>query len=143
MAEVAAPIRKQLQRMQASEMAVRQGATLLEQLQRGDKVKANWQAAQSISRSRHAGVDPALVQAVFRADTGKLPTYVGIGNAQGGYALARIEAVREIDSIDEGKRLRYAQQIRQMSGGELLQAHLLDVKKSADITIKPFAADAR
>ncbi|MBU0622477.1 MAG: SurA N-terminal domain-containing protein [Gammaproteobacteria bacterium] len=143
LAEVASLIRGQLQRMQASEMAVKQGATLLEQLQRGEKVKPAWQAAQSISRSQHAGIDPALVQAVFRAGTGKLPAYVGIENAQVGYALARIEAVREIDSIDAGKRLRYAQQIRQMTGGELLQAHLQDAKKSADITIKPFAADAR
>ena len=143
LAEVASLIRRQLQRMQASEMAVKQGAGLLEQLQRGEKIKAGWQSAQSISRSRHAGIDPALVQAVFRAGTDKLPAYVGIENNEGGYVLARIEAVREIDSIDAGKRLRYAQQIMQMTGGELLQAHLSDVKKSAEITIKPFATDAR
>ena len=46
-----------------------------------------------------------LVQAVFRADTSKLPAYVGV-NGPNGYLLARIDAVKETASVDEGKLSR-------------------------------------
>jgi hypothetical protein len=38
------------------------------------------------------------------------------------------------------KRNRYAQQIRQITGEEMLAAYLADAKKNADITMKDFAA---
>jgi peptidyl-prolyl cis-trans isomerase D len=52
--------------------------------------------------------------------------------------LARIDAVKEIESIDEAKRARYMQQLRQLTGEELLQAYIADTKKHASINIAPF-----
>lgn len=141
--EVAPSIRQMLQRQRASELAAQQGKNLLEQLQRGEKAGVNWQAAQSLSRSQRSTIEPKLLQLVFRADTGKLPVYVGVANGQGGYVLARIDAVKETGAIDEGKRNGYAQQIRKLTGEELLLAYLTDAKKRADISMKDFAADEK
>jgi peptidyl-prolyl cis-trans isomerase D len=140
--EVAAGIRQKLEKQQAAELAAQQGKILLEQLQRGEKASVSWKAAQSLTRSQRSGIEPELLQAVFRTDTGKLPAYAGV-NSQNGYVLARIEAVKETGSVDENKRSRYAQQIRQITGQELLLAYLADVKKRADITMKDFVAEEK
>jgi peptidyl-prolyl cis-trans isomerase D len=143
LAEVAAGIRQKLQRQRASELAAQQGQKSLEQLQRGEKAGVSWKAAQNVSRGQRSTVAPELLQAVFRADAGKLPAYVGVAGSQGGYLLARIESVKEVDAIDEGIRIGYEQQIRKLTGDELLLAYLADAKKRADITMKDFAAEEK
>lgn len=140
--EVATGIRQKLERQQAAELAVSEGQKLLEQLQRGDKASVSWKAAQSISRNQRSGIEPALLQAVFRAGTGKLPAYVGV-NGQNGFVLARIDAVQDPATVDDAKRRGYAQQIRQITGEELLMAYLADAKKRADISMKDFTAEEK
>ncbi|HLP97463.1 MAG TPA: SurA N-terminal domain-containing protein [Sideroxyarcus sp.] len=143
LAEVAAAIRQKLQQQQAAALAEQQGKEILEKLQRGDKPSVAWKAVQSVSRNQRSSMAPDLLQAVFRADTAKLPAYVGVSDGQGGYALARIDAVKEAAAVDEGKRNRYAQQIRQLTGEELLMAYLADAKQRADISMKKFTADEK
>ncbi len=140
LAEVSASIQQQLQRLQASELATQQGQKLLEQLQHGEKANVAWKAAEVTMRNQRSGIDPALLQAVFRADVSKLPAYVGVNNASG-YVLARIDAVKDDASIDDNKLTRYEQQIRQLTGEALLMAYMADVKKRANISIKGFAQE--
>lgn len=140
--EVAASIKQKLEKQQASELAAVQGKKLLEQLQHGEKTSVSWKQAQSVTRNQRSGVEPELLRAVFGADTGKLPAYVGV-NGQSGFVLARIDAVKDTASVDDIKRFRYAQQIRQITGEELLMSYLADAKKRADITMKDFAAEEK
>jgi len=143
LADVAVDIRKKLQRQQALQAAAQQGKVLLGQLQRGEKAQLAWKAAQSITRAQHVDLNQELVQQLFRADVNKLPVYVGIEDAQQGYVFARIDAVKQAADIEDGKRNHYAQQIRQITGEELLMAYLADAKKRADITMKNFATDEK
>jgi peptidyl-prolyl cis-trans isomerase D len=143
MADVSAAIQKKLQRQQALDLVAKQGGEMLGQLQRGEKANVVWQPVQSLTRSQRAGLDGELVKQVFMANTAKLPAYVGLQTAQGGFALARIDSVKDVEEIDEGKRNRYLQQIRQITGEELLQAYLADAKKHADISMKAFVADEK
>ncbi|MDO8988546.1 MAG: SurA N-terminal domain-containing protein [Sideroxyarcus sp.] len=140
--EVSAGIRQKLEKQQAAELALQQGQKMLEQLQRGEKAAVNWNAAQFLTRNQRSGIEPGLLQAVFGADTGKLPAYVGVASG-GGYALARIDAVKAPAVIDDAKRSGYAQQIRQITGEELLMSYLADAKKRADITMKDFSAEEK
>lgn len=140
LAEVAAAIRGNLQQQQAKQALVEQGKKMLEQLQKGEKSAVAFTAAQTLSRAQHADLSQETAKALFRADTSKLPAYVGIEDAQRGYVLARIDAVKDVAVVDEVKRSRYAQQIRQITGEEMLAAYLADAKKNADITMKDFAA---
>jgi peptidyl-prolyl cis-trans isomerase D len=142
LAEVSASIQLKLQRLQASDLATQQGKKLLEQLQRGEKANVSWKMAQAATRNQRTGIEPELLQVVFRADTGKLPVYVGVDSPKG-YLLARIDAVKDAASIDEGKRSRYAQQIRQMTGDALMMAYMADAKKRANITMKAFTAEEK
>lgn len=141
--EVSSAIQKKLQRQQALELLAKQGGELLNRLQQGEKVNVSWQPVQTITRAQHAGLDIELTKLIFKAGAAKLPAYVGVQTAQNGFALARIDAVKDVATIDEGKRSRYLQQIRQVTGEELLQAYLAEAKKHADISMKPFATDEK
>ena len=141
--EVSNAIQKKLQRQQALELLAKQGGELLNRLQQGEKVNVVWQPVQTITRAQHAGLDIELTKLVFKASTAKLPAYVRVQTAQNGFALARIDAVKDVATIDDGKRSRYLQQIRQVTGEELLQAYLAEAKKHADISMKSFASDEK
>jgi peptidyl-prolyl cis-trans isomerase D len=143
LAEVTADIRNKLQRQQTLQAVAQQGKALLGQLQSGEKVQVSWKAAQSITRAQHTDVSQPLTQLLFRADTSKLPAYVGIDDAQQGYVIARIDEVKDVTAIDSAKLNHYVQQIRQMSGEELLKAYLADSKKRADISMKDFTAEEK
>jgi peptidyl-prolyl cis-trans isomerase D len=141
LAEVSAAIQNKLQHQQALDLLAKQGGELLGHLQKGEKAKVTWQPVQTITRAQHAGLDGELTQLVFRVNAAKLPAYVGIPQAQNGFALVRVDAVKDPAAIDDVKRNRYLQQIRQITGEELLQSFLADSKTHADIKIQSFAAD--
>lgn len=141
LADINDAIRQKLLQQQAQELALKQGQSLLAQLQKGEKPGVEWKPVQTISRGQHEGLDSELVRQVFQAKAEKLPAYVGASNGQDGYTLVRVDAVKEIGAIDDDKRARYMQQLRQLVAGELFQAYLADAKKHADISIKSFAAD--
>ncbi len=135
MGEVREAIRQKLQHQQALDLAVKQGEAMLAQLQHGDKLALVWSASQAITRAQHGPLDMELVRQIYQADAAKLPQYVGAKAAQNGYALVRIDAVKEAGAIDGMKRERYAQQLRQMTGEEMFQAYLDDAKKQAAIKV--------
>ncbi len=139
--EVAASIRNKLQRQQVQDLVSKQGKAILVQLQQGDNVSVEWKAAQSVTRSQHTALDNEFTRQIFKANIGKLPAYVGMEGTQGGYMLARIDSVKEVEFIDDAKRARYMQQLRQMTGDELLQAYIADTKKHANIKITPFLSE--
>ncbi|MES1982870.1 MAG: SurA N-terminal domain-containing protein [Pseudomonadota bacterium] len=142
LAEVSDAIRQKLQRQQALELAYKQGKTTLEQLLRGEHPAVEWKATQVLTRSQRSE-EGDLVRRVFQMDVGKLPAYIGAENPQHGYTLVRLEAVKEGAAIDDAKRARYVQQLRQMTGDELFQAYLADLRKRAKISAKPLSTEDR
>jgi len=141
--EVSIIIRQKLQHQQAVELAVKQGKAIVDQFKRGEKPTLVWEAAKSMTRAEAAGPGGDLTRQVFQADASKLPAYLGMENPQGGYLLVRVESVKEAPAADDAKRARYAQEIRKLTGDELLQAYISDAKSHADINIKPFAVDEK
>ncbi len=137
--EVAAQIRKQLQEQAALQAASKQGATLLAQLQNGDKVSLPWGKPQPMMRGQRSDLNSQLSRRIFAADVSKLPAYVAVEDERAGYLIARIDAVQEIPAIEPMKLEGYAQQVRQMTGEALLQAFLEDAKGRATIEVKDFA----
>jgi peptidyl-prolyl cis-trans isomerase D len=134
LSEVQEAIRQKLLRQQALELVAKQGKTLLEQLQRGDKTELNWVAVQPVTRAQHGSLDRETVRKVFQADAAKLPQYVG-GETPDGYQLVRIDAVNEGEKLDDAKRARYVQQLRQMTGEEMFRAYLADARQQATIKV--------
>jgi len=134
--EVQEMIRQKLLHQQALELAAKQGKTLLEQLQRGDKSALSWTAAQTVTRAQQGSLDKELVRKIFQADAAKLPQYVGAETPQNGYMLVRIDAVKEGGKPDDAKRAGYAQKLRQLTGEEIFRAYLADAKQQATIKVK-------
>ncbi len=144
LAEVSGGIRQKLLRQRAVELASAQGKAMLEQLQRGEKVGVQWKPAVTVTREKPAGLDNNnLTRLVFQANPGKLPAYVGVENAQGGYLLAQVQSVKDVAVIDDASRMPYLQKLRQLTGAELFQAYLADAKKHANISMKAFVADKK
>ncbi|MFZ5523849.1 MAG: SurA N-terminal domain-containing protein [Pseudomonadota bacterium] len=136
-ADVSGVIRQKLLLKQALKMAVEQGKADLAQLRNGKGTpKLTWGLAQTISRAQYGSLDAGLVNAIFQANPEKLPYYVGIEADQKGYLLARIDSVKDGDPMSEEKRLRYAQQLRQLTGEEMFRAYLSDARNNSDIEIK-------
>lgn len=143
-ADVREVIRQKLLVKQALEMSAEQGKSMLAQLQSGaSTLKLNWGPIQTITRAQYGSLDAALVNNIFQANPGKFPYYVGFEAGQKGYYLARIDAVKDGEP-DQEKRLRYAQQLRQLTGEEMFRAYLADARQHADIKLKlPEAAPAQ
>jgi peptidyl-prolyl cis-trans isomerase D len=76
-----------------------------------------------------------LVRQIFQANAAKLPQFVGAEVAQNGYVLVRIDAVKEGEAINDAKRARYTQQLRQLTGEEMSHAYLADAKQQATIKV--------
>ncbi len=144
LAEVSGGIRQTLLRQRAVELASAQGKATLEQLQRGEKVGVQWQPAVTVTRQKLAGLDNNnLSRLVFQVNPGKLPAYVGVENAQGGYLLAQVQSVKDVTAIDDASRLPYLQKLRQLTGEALFQAYVADAKKHANISMKAFVTDEK
>lgn len=139
LADVKDAIQNKLMQQQALAEIAKAGEAALGRLRQGEKVDLRWQPAKTITRSQHPGVDVDVAQAVFRENVAKLPAYVGVESAANGYVLVRVDAVKDIASVDDEKRKHYAQQVAQITGEEILQAYLADARKHADINIKSFA----
>jgi peptidyl-prolyl cis-trans isomerase D len=135
LSEVQEVIRQKLLRQQALELAAKQGKSVLEQLQGGNKPALSWGAAQSVTRAQHGSLDIGLIRQIFQANAAKLPQFVGAEDAQNGYVLVRIDAVKEGAAIDDAKRARYAQQLRQLTGEEMSHAYQADAKQQATIKV--------
>ena len=133
--EVLETIRQKLLHQQALELAAKQGRALLEQLQRGDKPVLSWAAAQTVTRARHGSLNADMIRKVFQADATRLPQYVGAETPQDGYVLVRIDAVKDAEKPDDKKRAGYAQQMRQLTGEEMLRAYMADAKQQAAIKV--------
>jgi peptidyl-prolyl cis-trans isomerase D len=133
--EVHEQIRQKLLHEQAQELAVKQGKSLLEELQAGSKLKLSWGATQSITREKHGSLDLALVRQIFQANSAKVPQYIGMELTQSGYTLVRIDAVQDGEEITDAKSTGYAQQLRQMTGEEMFRAFLADASQHAKIKV--------
>lgn len=133
--EVQEMIRQKLLQSQALELAVKQGKTLLEQLQGGNKTTLVWGAAQSITRAQHGSLDAGLARKIFQAKTDKLPQFVGAEAGKSGYVLVSIDAIKEGEAGNDEKRARYMQQLRQLTGEEMSRAYLSDAKQHATIKV--------
>lgn len=135
LSEVQEEIRQKLLHQEAAELAIKQGKEVLEQLQSGSNLNLKWNAAETVTRGKHGSLDAGLARQVFQANAAKLPQYVGAEVARNGYMLVRIDAIKEGEAINDEKRAHYAQQLRQLTGEEMLHAYLAEAKRQATIKI--------
>jgi len=87
--EVKQAITSRLREEKAQALAVAQGEAKLAEL-REKEVRVNWGKTQTVSRISPDTLQPAALEAILKAGTDKLPTYVGVALPGQGYALYKI-----------------------------------------------------
>ena len=142
LAEVDAMIRQRVTLEEAAKLAKKAGEAKLVALKAsGDAT--GFGAAQWVSRSKLDGVNRAAIAQVMKADTSKLPAYVGVELPALGYGIYRVGKVQQPAEVDAARR----QQEKDQISGILAQQEMYDyveyLKHKAKVKIvKPVTAAA-
>jgi peptidyl-prolyl cis-trans isomerase D len=134
-AEVKDEIRAQLQKKGATELAAKDGAARLAELQQGKAVNLAFDKPREFNRQqRQPGFTEEGINAIFRANASKLPAYVGAPNDKGGYSIYRITKVTDPASTDDAVKSAVAQLSGQVNR-EVFQAYIGALKAKTDVVI--------
>jgi peptidyl-prolyl cis-trans isomerase D len=121
---------------QAMSAAVeKEGRATLEKLQKGDALTLSWSTPQTVTLQKRQGLHPEAAQAVFGADTAKLPAYVGAPVSQGRFVIYRISKIKDGPVTTVEQRNALAKQLAQMVGQEQYIAYLASLRERADVKI--------
>ena len=144
--EVRAEIVKLLTRQQAAQLAATQGREILAKLKQGGGDDLAWSAPRFVSRENAQGVQgytaPAIAE-IFKADSAKLPVYVGYENPQAGFVLVKITRVEDTEKFDAAKRKAAADELRQLLAQEELNAYVASLKLKADVKVQADRLDKK
>jgi len=131
LAEVAANIRAKLALRAAHDKAVAAGQDALKAANAGQAV-AGLGAPKLVSRMQPMDLPVEGMKAIFKANTGKLPTAVGV-ETRDGYRLYQITRVVET-APDENRRKQIQRDLTRMVAQEELKAYLAYVKADMGVT---------
>jgi peptidyl-prolyl cis-trans isomerase D len=138
LAEVLPQVRERVVQQKAAAKAKKAGEEKLAAVKAADST-AGLPAAVMVSRSEPAGQPRAVVDAVLKADAAKLPQWLGVDLGNAGYAVVRLNAVknRAPDAPEVAQLLpRYAQA---WSGAES-QAYYKALERRFKVKIEAAAA---
>ena len=135
LAEVSGEITKRLTQQQAAQLAANQGREILAKLKQGGGEDVVWSAAKLVSRDNVQGYSRPAIAEIFKADAGKLPSYVGYESPQGGYMLVKVTRIVEAGTLDEARRKAAADELRQLVAQEELNAYVASLKLKADVKV--------
>lgn len=123
---------------EAGKLAIAAGEAKLAELKKGGT--ADFGASKPVSRNSAGGLPPPAVNAIMKADPGKLPAYVGIDLGGMGYRIFRITKVTE-EAGDDAAMKSEQQQVNEFLAAQEMAAYLGVIKKRAKAEIlKPVAA---
>ncbi|SFA77832.1 peptidyl-prolyl cis-trans isomerase D [Collimonas sp. OK607] len=138
--EVQAIIRDKVTRTEETALAKKAGEEKLAALKAQDNA-SGFGATQTVSRAKNQGIDPLAFEAVMKANTTKLPAYVGVTLPQQGYAVYRIAKVGQPATQDQARRIAEQQQITGVLAQQEMLAYVDVLKEKAKVKIlKPVVA---
>ncbi|MFK3737762.1 SurA N-terminal domain-containing protein [Massilia sp. TN1-12] len=138
LAEVEAQIRQRVTQEEALRLAKQAGeAKLAAAKASGDAT--GFGEAKIVSRTKQPPFSENAALAVLKADTSKLPAYVGVDVPGQGYGVYRIAKVSQPAQPDQARRKQEAEQIGRAIGGAETYGYVeaLKQKAKAKINVKP------
>ena len=123
-------------------MARNSGETRLAELKKGADDKLAWTPVKSASRGKRSEFPPGTLQALFKADVQKLPSYVGAWVADS-YMLFKIVKVSQPDKIDVAVRQGLRGEFTSLVAQEELSAYLAGLRARYEISINKAALEPR
>jgi peptidyl-prolyl cis-trans isomerase D len=140
---VRADIETMLKSKEAAALAKRRGEDRLAELKSGSD-KLNWALVKNVSRLQGKQVAPEALRAIFRADTQKLPAYVGVElPSNGGYALYKITAVKPLEKLDESKQRVLQNDYTAMAAQEDFAAYLAGLRQRYKVEINKAVVESK
>ncbi|HEY5292768.1 MAG TPA: SurA N-terminal domain-containing protein [Burkholderiales bacterium] len=133
--EVKAEIVKRLTEQESMALANKRGAAKYAELQQGKDAGVVWGAAKIIGRDGKPAVHPDALKAIFRADTSKLPAYVGAELRDRGYGLYRISRVIDAPPADEAREKSLQEQLARQAAQQDYAAYVASLRAEAKIAI--------
>ena len=133
--EVKAEITKRLVERESLALASKSGAAKYAELQQGKDAGLKWGAAKAVSRDGKASVHPDALKAIFSADTGKLPVYLGVELRDRGYGLYRISRVIDAPPVDGAREKSLQEQMARQAAQQDFTAYLASLRAGAKIEI--------
>ena len=133
--EVKMEIAKRLVQEEGIGLARKRGAAKFAELQQGKDAGLSWGAAKSVGRQGAPTVHPDALKEIFRADTIKLPVYVGVDLRDRGYGLYRISRVIDAPAAEAAKQKELQQQLLRQAAQQDFGAYLASLRERAKIEI--------
>lgn len=131
--EVKAEITKKLIELESMALANKRGAAKYAELEQGKDAGLTWPAAKAIGRD--GKMHPDALKAIFRADTGKLPVYLGVELRDRGYGLYKISRVIDAPAADKAREKSLEEQLARQAAQQDYAAYLSSLRASAKIEI--------
>jgi peptidyl-prolyl cis-trans isomerase D len=141
--EVKAEITKKLTEQEAMALAVKRGAAIYADLQQGKDAGLSWSAAKMVSREGKPAVHPDALKAIFRADTGKLPAYLGVELRDRGYGIYRISRVIDAPPVDAAREKAMQEQLARQAAQADSIAYIASLRAAAKIEINKANLDKK
>jgi peptidyl-prolyl cis-trans isomerase D len=139
LAQVKSAIQHRLTLQEATQLAKKEGEAKLRKLQTGEKVNG-FGGMTVLSHAKSQGVHPLALAAVMKADTRKLPVYVGVEIPQQGYVIYRVTKVRQ-PTMEKGMRAAERQQLTGIMSQQEMADYIEALKRKAKAEIlKPAKA---
>lgn len=133
--EVKAEIAKKLTEQQAMALAIKRGAEKYAELQQGKDAGLKWSTSKIVARQGKPAVHPDALKAIFRADTGKLPVYLGVELRDRGYGIYRISRVIDAPPVDAAREKELQEQLARQAAQENSMAYIASLRAGAKIEI--------
>jgi peptidyl-prolyl cis-trans isomerase D len=140
LAEVDAAIRQRVTMEEAAKLAAKSGEEKLASFKKSGEA-TGFGAAKVVSRAKAEGINGLAMQSVMKADTTKLPAYVGVDVPGMGYGLYRIGKVQQPAQQNEEQRKSEAEQIGNIIAQQEMAQYVELLKQKAKVKIlKPLAS---
>ncbi|MBE0622833.1 MAG: SurA N-terminal domain-containing protein [Burkholderiales bacterium] len=133
--EVKAEIEKKLIDQDAMALAIKRGEAKYAELKQGKDAGLKWSAPKIVSRQGKQVLHPDALKAIFRADTSKLPAYLGVELRDSGYGIYRISRVIDAPPADAAHEKELQEQMAQQAAQEEAAAYMASLRAAAKIEI--------
>jgi peptidyl-prolyl cis-trans isomerase D len=133
--DVKGDIVEHLEARRAVDLAENEGRTALEKLGKGERVDLRWSPPAMVTLMRRQGLHQEGLQAVFGADTSKLPAYAGVSAPEGRFVIYRITRVEDLASISPEQIKSATGQLAQLAAQDQFEALVASLRQRAGVRI--------
>jgi len=141
--EVRTTIEQHLRNTQTAKLLNTKGEAVLAQLRQGKEPGLRWTEFKTINRQQGLGLDAATLNAIFRADTRKLPAYTGLTASDGSYRVVRITRVLDGAGIDPALSASVKKGVQEALERADLQAVIQLAKSSHKVEVRENALETK